>query len=89
MTAAAAGGAAPGGRRAAALRLTGVYLGLFWTWAGVAKALAPTAAYEFAARVVGGGMPAKSVVVASVVLEVLLGLALLARAVPLRRGVAL
>jgi hypothetical protein len=68
--------------------VAGVYLGLFWGWAGIAKAFAPTAAYEFAARVVGGGAPAKTVVVASVVLEAFLGLALLVRAVSARAGAA-
>ena len=72
----------------AASAVVGVYLGLFWGWAGIAKAWAPVAPYEFAARVVGGGWPAKSVVVVSVVAETLLGLALLVRAVDPRRGVA-
>lgn len=68
------------------LAVAAVYLGLFWTWAGVAKAVTPDAAYAFAARVVGGGAAAKAVVVASVVLETLLGTALLFRAVAPRRG---
>jgi len=71
-----------------ALGVAAVYLGLFWTWAGVAKAVTPDAAYAFAARVVGGGAPAMAVVVASVVLETLLGTALLARAVSRRAGLA-
>ena len=50
-----------------AFAVVAVYLGLFWTWAGLAKAITPDAAYAFTARVVGGGAPAKAVVVASVV----------------------
>lgn len=68
--------------------VVGIYLGLFWSWAGLAKAIEPEAAYAFGARVVGGGVPAKAVVVASVVLETLLGLALLVGAISGRRGVA-
>ena len=67
--------------------VVGIYLGLFWSWAGLAKAVGPEAAYAFGARVVGGGAPAKVVVVASVVLETLLGLALLTGAISRRRGV--
>ena len=67
--------------------VVGFYLGCFWSWAGLAKAVAPEAAYAFGARVVGGGAPAKIVVVASVVLETLLGLALLTEAISRRRGV--
>lgn len=70
------------------LAAAALYLGLFWSWAGIAKALAPTPAYEFAARVAGGGAPAKAVVVASVVVETMLGLALLVRAVRPRAGVS-
>jgi len=66
-----------------------LYLGAFWAWAGFAKALAPEVAYAFAAQVVGGGFPAKSVVVVSVVLEAALGLALLAGAIERWRGVAI
>ena len=64
-----------------------LYLGAFWAWSGIAKAIAPDAAYEFAVRVVGGGLPAKAVLVVSVLAETALGLALLAGAMDRRRGV--
>jgi hypothetical protein len=70
------------------LLLVALYLGAFWAWSGVAKAFLPTAAYEFAAQVVGGGIPAKAVVVVSVVLETALGLALLAGVIGRRAGIA-
>ncbi len=64
-----------------------IYLGAFWTWAGIAKALSPEAAYAFTAQVVGGGMPAKFVIVGSVIVETALGLALLTRALGSRAGI--
>lgn len=82
--------AAPDARRGlpdGVLFLVAWYLAAFWTWSGVAKAVAPDAAYEFAARVFGGGAPAKTVVVASVVLEIALGLALVAGTIGRRVGI--
>ena len=69
------------------LLVTALYLGAFWAWSGVAKSIAPDAAYEFAVRVVGGGLPAKAVLVVSVLAETALGLVLLAGAIDRRRGV--
>jgi len=70
-----------------AVLVTGFYLAAFWLWAGLAKAIAPEAAYDFSARVFGGGLPAKSIVLVSVVAETLLGAALLLRVLRPRRGV--
>ena len=69
------------------LVVVALYLGAFWSWSGIAKSLAPDAAYAFAAQVVGGGLPAKSIVVISVALETALGLVLLVGAIARRTGI--
>ena len=88
MTAASVPAATPRPDRAQLLLVVvALYLGAFWAWSGIAKSLSPDAAYAFAAQVVGGGMPAKVVVVVSVALETALGAALLAGAIGRRAGI--
>jgi hypothetical protein len=56
-------------------------LAALWIVAAWSKLVEPVAAYEFSARVVGGGLPAKAAVTGQVLVEALLGVAMLLGAV--------
>jgi uncharacterized membrane protein YphA (DoxX/SURF4 family) len=58
------------------LRAGTAVLGLVWLAAGVSKAADPAAAYEFTARVVGGGAAAKVLLTAVAGAETTLGVAM-------------
>ena len=63
--------------------------GVMWLWAAASKAAGPEDAYEFTARLVGGGDPAKAVLVLWAALEAGLGAAMLFGAMrPLRACIA-
>ncbi len=53
--------------------LVSVLFALMWLMAAWGKLSEPFAAYEFAARIVGGGLPAKALVTFQVAAEALLG----------------
>lgn len=60
------------------LRAASVLFGLVWLAAGTSKAVAPEAAYEFTARVLGGGAATKAALVALAGAETALGIAMVA-----------
>jgi len=63
-----------------------VVFGAMWLFAAGAKLVSPTAAYEFAGRVVPAGHAAKAALIVVITAETLLGAAMVLRAVGAVRG---
>jgi uncharacterized membrane protein len=75
--------------RDVAFTVASVLFGAMWLFAAAAKIAAPLTAYEFVARVVPPGLPAKTALVVAIAAETLLGAAMALRAVGAARGFSL